>query len=111
MLEFNLLRLRQTERPGDVRERLLREDNRGGTHSAHRADEVHVFDSICKELQPAAILFEKAHARAINLPFDQRAHKPLVAETWSEREFPLRDIKRRLRLAQRLPVQPRRVLV
>src|SRR5205807_6465674 len=93
VLEFNLLRLRQTERPGDVRERLLREDNRGGTHSAHRADEVHVFDSVRKEFQSAAILFEKAHARAINLPFDQRAHQSLVAETWSEEQLALRHIK------------------
>ncbi len=44
MLKLDLLRLRQTERAADIRERFVGENNRAGTHCANPADKLNVFD-------------------------------------------------------------------
>ena len=111
VLKLDLLRLREAERARDVSKRLLREHDRCGPHGANRADEVHVFDGLCEQLQAAAILFQKAQARPINLAVDKQAHEPRVTKHRGERQLALSNVERRLRFAQLFVVQPRYVLV
>src|SRR5262249_4596849 len=102
MFELDLLRLRQAERATDIGKRFLSEHDRAGTHRTNLADELNVFDGLRKQLQTAAILFEKTQARAIDLAIDQQTDQTFVTEAGSEREFPLRDIKSRFGVAESL---------
>ncbi len=111
VLKLDLLRLRQAERAGDVGKRLARERDRAGTHAPDRAHERHVLDGAREPIQLAAILFEKAYARSINLTIDQQPHESFMPQAWRERQLPLRHIKGGLGRAQTSVVQPRRILV
>ena len=59
MLKLDLLRLRQTESSGDVSKWFISKDDRAGSHRSDFAYELNVFNCLRKELQAAAILFEK----------------------------------------------------
>ena len=93
MLKLDLLRLCQTKSASDVREGLLREDDRRGSHRANLADKLNVFDCFRKELQTTAILFEKTQARAIDLAVDQQTQQALMTEAGSERQLALGYVK------------------
>ena len=71
VLKLDLLRLCETERPRDVGERLAREHDRAGPDGAHRPDEIDLLDGLREQPQPAAILFEKPHARAIQVRLNE----------------------------------------
>ena len=71
MFELDLLRLRQGERPGDVSEGFVGEDDRAGRYGAHTPDEMHVFDGSGEKLQSAAILRDEPQARAIQVTVNQ----------------------------------------
>ena len=89
----------------------LRKHDRARSHGANLADELNVFDRFGEELQTAAILFEKAQSRAIDLTVDQETNQTLVAQARREGQFALRDVERGFRIAEWLIVQPRDVFV
>jgi hypothetical protein len=60
-------------------------------------------------LQAAAVLFEKAKTRAIDLAVDEEPHETLVAEAWREGKFALRDVESSFRITQSLIVEPRHI--
>src|SRR6185503_12236935 len=109
VLKLDLLRLRQSERTADISKRFLRENDRAGTHRADLADKLNVFDGFGEELQAAAVLFEKAKTRAIDLTVDEQSYEPLVAQARGEGKFALSDVERRFRIAQPLTVEPRHI--
>lgn len=111
MLKFDFLGLSESEGSGDVREWLLRKDDRCRSHGADSADELHVFDGFREESQSATVLLQEAQARPINLAIDKESNKPFVAQAGSERQFALGNVERRLGVAQLLVVEPRHVLV
>src|SRR6185503_14542110 len=111
MLKLDLLRLRQAKGAGDVGERLLRKDDCSGTHHSNRADELNVFDRLGETLQTAAILFEKAQARAIDLTVEKQTDETRMAQAGREGQLSLRYVKRRLGVAEWAVVKVRRLFV
>jgi len=109
VLKLDLLRLRQSESAANVRERFLREDDRSRSHGANRADELNVFDCFRKVVQAAAILFEKAKTRTIDLAVDEKTHEAFVTEAGREWQFSLRYVERGFSVAETFVVQPRDV--
>jgi len=71
VLKLDLLRLRHAESTADVCKWFLGEHDRAGTHGANLADELNVFNCFREELQAAAILFEEAKSRAIDLAVEE----------------------------------------
>ena len=71
VLKLDLLRLGQSERAANVGEGFLGEDDRAGANSANRADELNVFDCFGEVVQAAAVLFEEAKTRTIDLAVDE----------------------------------------
>src|ERR1044071_3180160 len=109
VLEFDLLRLRQAERAGDVCKRFLCENDCAGAHGPDFADELNVFDCCGEELQTAAILFEKTKTRASVLALDEQPQEPLMAQAGREGKFALRDVERRFCVTQPPIVETRHV--
>ena len=109
MFKFDFLRLGETELAGDVGNWLLREHDGAGMHRPDGAGKLNVFDGLGKELQTAAVLFEEAKTRAIDLAINEQPHEPLVAQAGRERKFALRDVERRLRVTQPLVVETRHI--
>src|SRR5215467_4022094 len=105
MLEFDLLRLRDSESAADVGKRFLRQHDRARAHRANLADELDVFDRFGEEFQTAAILFEKTQSRAIDLAIDQQTNEAFVAEARGEVEFALGDVESGFSFAERLIAQ------
>src|SRR5882672_4398579 len=111
VFELNLLRLGETELSGDVGDRLLGKHDRAGSHGANAAVKLDVFNRFRKTLQPAAILFEKAQSRPINLTIDEQSNQTFMTQHGGERELTLRHIKRGRHVAEGLAMNTRDVFV
>jgi hypothetical protein len=110
VLKLDLLRLRQSERAANVGERFLREDDRAGPNGANRADELNVFDCFGEVVQAAAILFEEAKTRTIDLAVDEETNQAFVTEARCEGQLSLGYVERRFGVAEPSVVQPGDVL-
>src|SRR6185295_18358728 len=93
VLKLDFLRLGHPKRTADVGKRFLREYDRARTHRPDLANKLNVFDCFREQLQTAAILFEKAESRAINLAVNEETDQTFVAQTRREGEFALRDVE------------------
>ena len=103
MLKLNLLRLRQTESAANVRERFLREDDRARPHRPDCTDELNVFDCFSEVVQAAAVLFEEAKTRAIDLAVDEQTNETFVTEAGRKRQLSLGDVESGFRVAESFP--------
>ena len=72
MFELNFLGLSEAELAGDVGDGLLRKHDSSGTDGANATGKLNVFNCLGKALESAAILFEKAQTRPIDLTVDEQ---------------------------------------
>src|SRR5215204_18705 len=100
MLKLDLLSLRKPERAADVSKWLVCKNDRAGPHRPDLTDELNVFDCFGEELQAAAVLFEKAQSRAIDLAVYQQPHQSFMAQAGSEGQLALCYVERSLNVAQ-----------
>ena len=78
----------------------LRKHDRSRPHSAHSAGKLNVFDCFGEALQAAAILFEKAQTRPIDLAVDQKPDQPFVSQAGSKGQLALGDVESSLRVTK-----------
>jgi hypothetical protein len=110
MFEFDLLSLRQPESASDIGEWLARENDRSWTNGPDSTDELNIFNCFGEELQPAAILFEKSQARAIDLAINEKTYQAFMTKAGSKRELPLGNVEGRFGITQAAIVETRDVL-
>jgi hypothetical protein len=98
MFEFDFLGLGKSEIAGDIGKRLLSKDDCTWAHCPNRADEMHIFDGLGKQLQSAAILLEKSDSGPVDAAFDKQFDQSFMSQARRKWKLTLRYVKRRLRI-------------